>query len=132
MAERKIVRVEAVKNENGDFVLKLTPDTPLVLEVSGDGTDDDEPVWQCLNGHLEIRFDPRGVSDESDPFGDPMGRYEKPTSLNIEPGPPVREALDDKAAEERSYKYHLIVTTDDGRVASLDPDVVVRRRRPVR
>jgi hypothetical protein len=127
-----------------DFLdLRLNdPDGPSAevvnLGITEDGTDADEVEWICSDGAMQIFFDPASTS-LGDPFGDPMGRYEKPAGLPIDPPRPINEAAGVQApfngfnglVQRVSYKYQIVVTTDQGRVVIKDPYVIVVRPRPV-
>jgi hypothetical protein len=145
MGQLKRVFVNVTQTGNAQDFLDLRlndadgPSAEVVtLGISEDGAEADQVEWICNDGSMQILFDPAGTP-VGDPFGDPMGRYEKPAGLPIDPPRPVNEAAGVHVAfngfngqvQRVSYKYQIIVTTDQGQVVIKDPYVIVARPRPI-
>ena len=145
MGQLKRVIVKVVQNELARDVLELSlaePDGPpadlVKVEINEDGTESDEVEWICYDGSMQIIFDPASTPT-GDPFGDPVGRYEKPAGLAIYPGRPIDEAAGPHVAcngynghcQSTRHEYQIIVTTHQGRMVVKDPYVIVVRQRPV-
>jgi hypothetical protein len=133
MATKQQVQVSVAENPflPGEFEVRLSSLLPIRLEIDDDGSNADEIEWICNDGSLEIRFSTQvssAAQGQSDPFGDLYGRYESAPALPTDSLQPILEAAGSSFTGWR-HKYHLIVTTPEGNVASLDPAIIVRRRR---
>lgn len=128
MPDPIVVTVTAVPDPATEDTLIVNVDRPLVfLSLE----DEDQVRWVCSDGSVEVNFAP--VTNPFDPSASSGGQYQTQTDGSVISGTLVEGQLEADEEAFRIFKYSIQVRTVDGtRAGTLDPRVMVRRRRVYR
>jgi hypothetical protein len=125
MPDPIVVTVTAVPDLTTEDTLIVNVDRPLVFLAF---EDDDQVRWVCSDGSVEVNFAP--VTNPFDPSASSGGQYQTQTDGSIISGTLVEGQLEVDEEAFRIFKYSIQVRNFDGtRAGTLDPRVMVRRRR---
>ena len=123
-----VITVTATPDPNTEDTLVVSVDRPLVF-LSFE--DQDQVRWICSDGSIEVNFAP--VTNPFDPSSSSGGQYQTQTDGSIISGTLVDGQLEEDDLAFRIFKYSIQVSSSDGaRAGTLDPRVMVRRRRVYR
>jgi hypothetical protein len=125
MPDPIVVTVTAVPDLTTEDTLIVNVDRPLVFLAF---EDDDQVRWVCSDGSVEVNF--ASVTNPFDPSASSGGQYQTQTDGSIISGTLVEGQLEADEEAFRIFKYSIQVRNFDGtRAGTLDPRVMVRRRR---
>jgi hypothetical protein len=125
MPDPIVVTVTATPDPNTEDTLIVDADRPLVfLSLE----DDDQIRWVCSDASIEVNFAP--ATNPFDPSASSGGQYQTQINGSIVSGTLAEGELEPDEIAFRLFKYSIQAKSFDGiRAGSLDPRVMVRRKR---